>query len=296
MQAISAVIRSTRPNFLLLAPLCGLLGIAVASHQKDLAPGHVLLVLLGAVCAHAAVNLLNEYEDFRSGLDLETRRTPFSGGSGSLPAFPLAAPGVGITGLFMLGVTTLIGSYFLWLRGPGLLAIGLAGLLLVVTYTRWITRSPLLCLLAPGLGFGPIMVLGTTLALGGNIDATATLASAVALLLVSELLLVNQFPDIEADRRVGRRHLPIVLGIPACARIAPGLLIGAYLGVAAASITGIFPLAALIALLPLPAALRVAWQLLHVGQAPHRLLPALGLNVATLLSSLALLDLALFMA
>ncbi|GAB2783510.1 1,4-dihydroxy-2-naphthoate octaprenyltransferase [Halomonas shantousis] len=295
MHAITTVTRSTRPNFLLLAPLCVLLGIAVTTRQLVVSPADIALIVLGALCAHAAVNLLNEYDDFRSGLDLMTRRTPFSGGSGALPATPGAARGVGFAGLTMLAATVLIGIRFLWTGGFALLVIGLAGLILVVTYTRWLTRSPFLCLIAPGLGFGPVMVLGTTLALGGQLDATAVFASLVAMALTSELLLVNQFPDIDADRRIGRRHLPIVLGIPACARIASGLLIGAYLGVAAASITGIFPLAALIALLPLPAALRVAWQLRHADEGPRYLLPVLGLNVATLLGTLLLLGLALLL-
>ena len=59
---------------------------------------------------------------------------------------------------------------FMWLhpdRLPLLLPIGLLGLVLVVSYTPWITRHPLLCLVAPGLGFGPVMVLGTLVALTG---------------------------------------------------------------------------------------------------------------------------------
>ncbi len=42
-----------------------------------------MLALLGAFLAHISVNTLNEYFDFKSGLDLETIKTPFSGGSGA---------------------------------------------------------------------------------------------------------------------------------------------------------------------------------------------------------------------
>lgn len=84
--------RSARPNFLVLSPLCA--GLAVTTAWQD---GHapeglaILLVLLAALLAHAAVNLFNEHHDFVSGLDATTVRTPFSGGSGSLPRHPAVA-------------------------------------------------------------------------------------------------------------------------------------------------------------------------------------------------------------
>ena len=46
----------------------------------------LILALAGGLLAHISVNALNEYLDFTSGLDLTTLRTPFSGGSGTLPA------------------------------------------------------------------------------------------------------------------------------------------------------------------------------------------------------------------
>lgn len=205
MSETLAVVRASRPNFLLLAPLCAGLGLAVAWQQGE-SPAllHTLLVFVSAVLAHAAVNLLNEYDDFRSGLDMITHRTPFSGGSGALPETPSAARRVLLAGLGTLALVVVIGLYFLWLRGLPLLVLGAAGVVLVLTYTRWITRSPLLCLLAPGIGFGPIMVLGSVIAVGARIDTTALLTSLVALLMVSELLLINQIPDAKADREIGR--------------------------------------------------------------------------------------------
>jgi 1,4-dihydroxy-2-naphthoate octaprenyltransferase len=69
-----------------------------------------------------------------------------------------------------------------------------------------------LCLIAPGLGFGPLMVMGTHFALTGQYSWTAFVASLVPFFLVSNLLLLNQFPDVEADKTVGRRHFPILIG------------------------------------------------------------------------------------
>lgn len=290
MSEAVAVVRASRPNFLVLAPLCVGLGLAIAWRQ-DSAPAllDTLLVFVGAVLAHAAVNLINEYEDFASGLDMITARTPFSGGSGALPEVPSAARRVLWAGLSTLGLVMAIGGYFLWLRGLPMLVLGAAGVILVLTYTRWITRSPWLCLLAPGIGFGPIMVLGTLIALGAQLDTTAVICASVALLLVSELLLINQIPDAEADQKIGRRHLVITLGAQAASKLVAGLLLGSYLLIIAAVSTSVLPPWSLLALAPLPAALWISVSLPGALNRPEALNRLLGLNVAVLLSTLALL-------
>lgn len=289
------VARAARPNFLVLAPLCVLLGILLAARQPVSLSGHdIVLVLVGGLLAHAAVNLLNEYEDFRSGLDLMTRRTPFSGGSGALPETPQAAPWVLAAGRGALAGVMAIGAYFLWLRGWPMLVIGLSGVGLVVAYTRWITRLPWLCLLAPGLGFGPVMVLGTLVALGGQIDGAALIVAGVSLSLVSELLLLNQFPDLEADRRNGRRHLPIVLGLTSASRLVMALLLGAYALIALGQLGGALPSGVWLAWLALPAALQVIRQLPDALEEREALLRVMGINVATLLTTLALLVIGLW--
>ncbi|PSF11815.1 prenyltransferase [Marinobacter fuscus] len=294
MSEAAAVVRASRPNFLILAPLCAGLGFAVVWQQgQEPALLHTLLIFLGAILAHASVNLLNEYDDFRSGLDMITRRTPFSGGSGALPDAPSAARRVLIAGAGTLSLVIAIGLYFLWLRGLPMLVLGAAGIVLVVTYTRWITRSPIICLLAPGIGFGPVMVLGSVLALGGKLDTPALLAALVALLLVSELLLINQIPDAEADRQVGRRHLVITLGPQKAARLVTLLLLASYVALFLGAILAALPVGALIALAPLPLALWIGWRLPNSLNHPGELNRVLGINVAVLLATLALLAIGL---
>lgn len=290
MSEAAAVVRAFRPNFLILAPLCAGLGVAVAWQQGGSpALPDTLLVFIGALLAHAAVNLFNEYEDFVSGLDLITRRTPFSGGSGALPEMPSAAKAVLAAAIGTLGLVTAIGLYFLWQRGLPMLVLGVAGIVLVLTYTRWITRRPILCLLAPGLGFGPVMVLGALVALSGRIDTTALLVTLVAQCLVSELLLINQIPDAEADQKVGRRHLVITLGQSAATRLVAVLLLGSYVPVVAGVLLGGLPTGSALALATLPVSLWLARRLPLVLDSPERLNAVLGTNVAVLLSTLALL-------
>ncbi|UYG04913.1 prenyltransferase [Halomonas sp. LR3S48] len=295
-------LRSSRPNFLILAPLCA--GLAITSALADGYPVAVLdalLVLLGALLAHAAVNLFNEHHDFHSGLDQMTERTPFSGGSGALPERPEAADAVRAAALSCLLGVVLIGVWFLWRAGPVMLLYGLLGLGLVVAYTGWLTRRPWLCLLAPGAGFGMLMVLGAHHALTGTLTATAVAAAVIPTLMVSALLLINQLPDIDADRRVGRDHLAIRLGPQRAARLVAVLLALAFGVVPVAWLAGALPGAAWLMWLTLPAAawlMRGLWRLppeVERGQMGP-LLPLMGLNVATLLASLALLNIGLLVA
>ena len=75
LQRITGPIRA---SFLILAPACVLLGVATA-YASDLSFPvlSIVLAFLGAVAAHIAVNSLNEYHDYKSGLDATTDRTPF---------------------------------------------------------------------------------------------------------------------------------------------------------------------------------------------------------------------------
>ncbi|WP_322506970.1 prenyltransferase, partial [Anaerolinea sp.] len=118
-----------RVPFLLLTPACVAVGVATAYWQT----GHlslldVLIVLIGALAAHISVNVFNEYYDFKSGLDSRTQRTPFSGGSGSLQAHPEMARATLILAWASFAVTALVGLYFVWKQGWGLLPLGILGL------------------------------------------------------------------------------------------------------------------------------------------------------------------------
>lgn len=276
-----------RGRFLLLALSSVALGVAIALPPGPLPAGwlgEALLVLCGALAAHAAVNALNEYHDFRSGLDLQTRRTPFSGGSGTLPAHPQYLQRALWLGIACLLLCIAIGGHFLLSRPqllPGLAPLGLLGLLLVVFYSPWLTRHPWACLVAPGLGFGPLMVLGTQQVLGAAVDADSLGLALVPFFLANNLLLLNQWPDVQADRAVGRRTLPMQLGLAGVSRVLAVQWLLAYALLLAQLLWGNLAAAAL-GLLGAPLAWRTL-QLLRGG----RLLAALQLNVMlTLLTPL----------
>jgi len=284
-----------RLPFLILTPACVALGAATAAWSgSPINLFHLCLALIGAVCAHISVNVLNEYDDFKSGLDFNTRRTPFSGGSGTLPASPEHAPVVLTTGLVALGITALIGVYFVYVRGPWLLPLGLLGVITIVVYTRWLTRSPLLCLLAPGLGFGPLMVMGTHFALAGSYSWTAFVASMVPFFLVGDLLLLNQFPDVEPDREIGRCHIPIVIGRKSSANVYSAFLAGAYLSIILGYFGGVLPRISLIALVSMVLAITTVKGVMRYADDIPKLIPYMGRNVAVIIVTPVLLAISLF--
>lgn len=280
MNKFKLLLGPMRLPFLILTPACALLGLGTAAWTTGSVNGwHFALALIGAVCAHVSVNAFNEVFDFKSGLDARTQRTPFSGGSGTLPARAEMARPTWIMAWITLGITALSGLYFVILRGPGILPLGLLGLVLLYAYTPWLTRHPFLCLIAPGLGFGPLMVLSVHFALTGAYSWTAFVASLVPFFLVSDLLLLNQFPDVEADRMIGRRHIPILFGRRRASLVYNLFLLLAYLTLILGVIFGWLPAIGLLGLLTAVIAIPAGVRAFRHAEDIPQLLPAMGMNV-----------------
>jgi len=288
MTGLKTWFAETRPHFLLLTPVCVFVGIAVAVYESDsLNALHLALALLGALLAHISVNVLNDYFDYRSGIDLKTRRTPFSGGSGILPAGLLSPGKVYLFGIACLLAVASIGIYFIYEYRLEILPIGILGILVIYFYTTHITKSTLLCAIAPGLGFGPLMVLGTYLTQTGDYTLAAVMASMVPGCLVSNLLLLNQFPDIEADMVASRRHLPIAVGRQNSAKVYAGLLSATYLWLIFSAAFELLPLTALLGLVTLPLGLKTVRGVLKYADDIDSLIPFMGSNIMiTLLTPL----------
>jgi 1,4-dihydroxy-2-naphthoate octaprenyltransferase len=275
------VLQAMRAPFLVLTLVCVFLGAStVVANQTDINLSLLVLALLGAVLAHVSINTLNEYFDFKSGLDFTTNRTRFSGGSGALPRHPEMAAAVLVAGSAALIATLIIGSFFVWRYGTGIVPIGIVGLALIVSYTEWINRHPFLCLIAPGIGFGLLMVTGTQFVLEGEYAPFPWLVSLVPFFLVNNLLLLNQYPDIQADAKVGRYHFPIAYGVKNSNMVYAFSALATIALITTCTVIGYFPALSLIALLPMPLAFFTLQGAVrhgeNIGSYPHYL----GANVA----------------
>ena len=278
---MNSLLRSMRLPFLILTLVSIFLGFTTASKATtDISYADLFLVLLAALSAHISVNTFNEYSDYRSGLDLKTTKTPFSGGSGALIDNPGALNYVLYIAIATLALSIAIGLYFSVTVGASILPIGLVGVVIIVTYTTWLNQSPFLCLIAPGISFGPLMVVGTHLILSGEHSNLPIWASLVPFFLVNNLLLLNQFPDICADKSIGRRHVPIVYGIKTSTYIYGIFALAACLVVIAGVYHGLLPALCMLTLLPIAISANVFFGALKNGATIEKLTPYLAKNVA----------------
>ncbi len=238
-----------RAPFLLLPPTLIAAGAAASAWEGSFSWARTLLALVGLVVLHMAVNILNEWSDMRTGIDLETVRTPFSGGSGTLPAGGMGLTTALVFGLVCAGVGLVIGVWFVWKVGWVLLPIMIAGAVAVLAYTDLLARIGI-GELAAGFGLGAGPVIGAALVQGGGWSAAAAAASIPAFFMTFNLLFLNEFPDEEADRKGGRSNLVILFGRKTAARIyvLAGLATPAAIVVAVALKT--IPVPCLLALLP----------------------------------------------
>jgi len=278
MSRLTAYAGVARAPFLLLPFTLVAVGAAAAAYDDRASVRASVLALVGLVALHAAVNAFNEASDMRSGIDLQTRRTPFSGGSGTLPsgAIPVReAVWVGVAGA-TIGLA--IGVYFLtqvgWWPLIGVMAIGA---LAVLIYTQVFARTGVGEIFA-GLGLGLLPVVGTALVQRGTIGRAAWAAGVPAFLMTFNLLLLNEFPDEQADRSGGRLNLVLLLGrrVAALVYIAAAAATPALIVVSV--LAGWFPTLALIGCLPFWFAVpAVRWAASRPGEAVP--IPALAGNV-----------------
>jgi 1,4-dihydroxy-2-naphthoate octaprenyltransferase len=279
---------ATRPQFLIISVLQIFLGTAVAWYHGCFNLLYCLLALIGLLLAHISVNTLNDYFDYKSGIDLEAKRTPFSGGSGILSAGLLTPASVGRLGLVCFLLAIPIGIYFVILRGWLLVPILVAGALCVLLYTTHLTRWRL-GEIACGLGLGTLPILGAYFVQSGTYTWEALIAAIPSGILLYNALLINEFPDVEADEKAGRKTIPIVMGKRRASLLYSMLIIAMYVWIAAWSIAGFMPVFALLGLLTLPLGVKVIRGARSYYDEESKLSTALGTHLMVMLGTQALL-------
>lgn len=296
-------LQQIRANFLVLAVFLALIGVGLAyryaSAGVEISITEVLLIILGVVLSHVSVNLFNEYSDFRSGIDHLTRRTPFSGGSGMLSGGYTRPQPVMLAAAGTLAAALAIGAWFAVRSHWVLVPVMAISAFTIVGYTKVLARLGLGELMS-GITLGSLVVIGTYVALTAspglplNIPAEVWLISVPPGILTSLLLLLNEFPDVEADKHGGRRHLLIRFGRQFGSRIYAVAMGVVFVVILALPLAGISSFWVYLALLPAPLAFKaVRVTLLKFDDAPG-LLPAMGSNVLVVLLTDLMLACSLF--
>jgi 1,4-dihydroxy-2-naphthoate octaprenyltransferase len=275
---------ATRPAFLSVTLAGALIGLGSASADGlkiDLLKA--LLTVLFALIAHAGANVVNDYYDALNGSDAanQQRLFPFTGGSRFIQNGVLSLRETRLFGYALLAAVIPAGLWLTAQSAPGLIWIGLAGLMI-----GWAYSAPPLQLMARGVGEAAIVggwlliVLGTDFVQRGTLAALPLVAGLPFALLVAAILYLNQFPDAQADAVAGKRTLVVRLGLQR-ARWGYWLLTGAaYLWLALALVAGALPVWCALGLLPAVPSFMAARQLLtHAGE-PNQLTPAIQATIA----------------
>ena len=267
-----------RAPFLTLPVTLVAAGAAAAAYDGAFSWLRTVVAFVGLLSLHIAANVFNEVSDMRTGIDENTERTPFSGGSGTLPSGAMSIRTAVLFGVFTSAIGLSIGIWFLTLVGWVLVPFMVLGAVFVVWYTDVLTKIGI-GEIAAGLGLGGLPVAGVALVQAGVIGPAAIAAAIPATFMTFNLLFLNEFPDEAADREGGRRHLVIKLGRPSAAIVyaVAGLL--TPLSIVVSVFLHSLPLVALAAVLP---SLLLVKPLQWAFKAPNEAvpIPALGANVA----------------
>jgi len=287
MDALKPYIGVARGPFLLLSVTLVASGAMAARYAGDFNWFHTLLALIGLVALHASVDGFNEVSDMKTGIDLKTQRTPFSGGSGTLPAGLISVRAAHIFAWVTALVGLVIGIYFLFRVGLVMLPFVVLGALCVLAYADILSHTGF-GEIAAGLGLGLLPVMGSAVVQRSHIPAAAVAAGIPAFFMTFNLLLLNEFPDEKADLTGNRRHLIILFGRRRAAAIYSAAALLTPASIVAAVAVGALPPMCLIALAPSLLLIRpLRWAFKDPDQQVP--IPAMAANVVwNLLTNVAL--------
>ena len=269
---LSVWFRVIRIRFLLASVIAVSVGFALNWWQNStIEPFDAVLTFAGVMALHASVDLLNDFWDFKRGIDTKTPKTKMSGGTGVLPEGLLKPSSVYRAGIAFLVIGSAIGAYFVITDGIIIAAILGFAILSIYFYSTKIVDS--------GLGEffvavkGSMIVLGTFFIQSGQITIESILAGIVVGSLSSLVLFIASFPDHDADKSKGRKTLVIAVGKQKATKlfwIFPLVSYGAIiLGVS----LNLFPIITLITFLSIPLMFKSGFGLKKTFDSVEKLVP-----------------------
>jgi 1,4-dihydroxy-2-naphthoate octaprenyltransferase len=213
-----------------------------------------LLTYFGILCLHISVDLLNDYSDYKRGIDTNTKRTKFSGGTGVIPDNLINSKLIYMAGIIFLILGGLVGLYFVTIKGIIILILLTFAIISIYFYSTNIVNA--------GLGEifvaikGCMIVLGSYYIQSDTINLTSVYVGIIVGLLSAVILLVTSFPDYNADKNSGRRTLVILMGKKNSVKIFAIIISITYAMIMSGSIIGIIPVYSVIGLLSMPFAVK----------------------------------------
>ena len=271
---LSYWLRAIRIRFLLASVIAVSLGLSVTRwHFGVIDIFQAALTMGGVIALHASVDLLNDYWDFKRGIDTRTKRTGMSGGTGVLPEGLLKPKSVYNAGILFLVAGGLIGGYFVVLHGVVIGVILAFAIMSIYFYSTKIVNWGLAEVFVAVKG--TLIVMGTYYIQNSELTDVVVLSGIVVGVLSSLVLFVTSFPDHDADKEKGRRTLVILAGRQKAVSIFYIFPIISYGIIIGCVVTSIIPVFCLISLAAIPVVISSIRKLKSSVSDEDKIIPAM---------------------
>jgi len=263
------------PPSIFPATLGGVISWAV---DHTFSPWYFVLVLIGVIINHMGLNMTDDYFDYKYSVDhlKPGEKNPYTGGSGTLSSGFIAPTSMFKAFTVCYLVTASIGIYLTMVRGLPVLAFGLFGMFCSIFYT-----APPISFSHHGLGeLGLLINFGTTIGLGSyfvqaqKLTVEAFAATLPMGIMLFSMIVINEIPDYEEDRRAGKLTLVARHGKKAGVKLYILSWVFTYSIIIGAVAFQITPAITLLALLSLPLVYRSIKTLRTRYNDPVQLAPA----------------------
>jgi 1,4-dihydroxy-2-naphthoate octaprenyltransferase len=202
-------ILASRPKTLLAACVPVIVGSSLAIAESKFRPLASIVALICSILIQVGANFSNDLYDFLKGADNEKRVGPLRVlNAGLVSSFQMK-----VVVLLVFGLAFIIGLYLVYIGGMIILIIGVLSILAGLAYTA-----------GPypfgyhGFGdlfsfifFGVVGTVGTYIVNTNQVNSIAFVASIPVGALITNILVVNNYRDMEQDRLVGKNTLAVIL-------------------------------------------------------------------------------------
>jgi 1,4-dihydroxy-2-naphthoate octaprenyltransferase len=226
-----------RVSVVIMTAISAVIGGLLAIHDDVFDPWLLALVTVGLVLAHTGSNLVNDFWDYRHGIDTpdSPRATygphPFVEKRRGLQEFLF------VTALILASATA-IGVYLTYVAGPEVLIFALSGAFVLMFYSGGPIPLKYFGLgeIAVFIVWGPLMIGGSYYVMAEELPGWVLLASVPYGLGVTTVLFGKHLDKLAFDTEKGIRTMPIVLGEQPARYTTIALSLGMYASTAALAV------------------------------------------------------------
>ncbi|MFS0864431.1 1,4-dihydroxy-2-naphthoate polyprenyltransferase [Fredinandcohnia sp. 179-A 10B2 NHS] len=270
--------RLMRPHTLTAAFVPVLLGTTLAFLETNIDVLLFSAMLIASLLIQAATNMINEYFDYKRGLDTEE-----SVGIGGTIVRDGVKPKVILNLAFVFfGIATLLGVYICMSSSWWVALVGLICMAVGYLYTGGplpISSTPF-GELASGLFMGVIIILLSFFIQTGYVSAISVLISIPIMILVGAINMSNNIRDLDGDKKNGRKTLPILLGRKNAIKFLAVLFLISYAWIIVLALMGTSTLWSLLALASIPKAVQAVKGFIGKSE-PIQMMPAMKATAQT---------------